>query len=625
MPFPVMNYADVAAAGGSLKAFSAQDLIFDADFKARSALGITPWPISVSRPGNLSVIVWDASKTARGTDENTPRITSDEFTGAPLGLWIEGSSDKLAVSTNNNGATVGTVSGNSGLPTGWVNGGTGSIDVTSANSSVLGLRFYFGSGSLTTKYISFGPNSAFSVLAGEIVTVSCRMKMTASSGAASVITPGVVFRNTGGIVQSFNSSPPATIATDQAFPYEYTFTAPTDGFACCGLIFTAPATAYDFTIELSQVSVCKKGYADSWLPNGSSSAAATRPADNVTVNNPTNYFSRSAWSLLVDAQAPRGAVPTATLFQFDDGTASNRLTVWLNNFLLTATVTSGGNSVDTVIGYWIPWMSGRVAMSFSGTSAILSYNGCSEKTITGIPAGLTRWLLGNGQAGYWYGIVERLATYAAAYTSAQVVDAAKHGLYDDFARADGALGSSTTGQSYATYPGLGTATRSKMAISDGKCITPESGQATTYAYTGFDLGSTITEFGAAYQHPVDAKFSGSITMVQTPSGLDSVTQITDGPASHPNFGYNSVQLGYYANNVNTTVTDLYPANVTQGVPLYSVAKVLGTASIVRGADGRLHRYSNAGFANCQSRYALFESSWTAATQTAPIFLSVKAA
>ena len=617
----------------SPEAFASGDIVFSAGFRDRQSLGLTQWPISVSRAGNNSVIQWDCGGVAQGSDNNTPRLTCDKDTQDPLGLWVEGSGTNYFLNSIHAGAAAGVVGSGGALPTGWTAIGTCTITVgASTSASAISLEFSRASGAVTTCGVYFGGNTQaqYSSNPGDVWTLSAQLQQTATVSGSVVPNLAFARRNSGGTLQAFDACGTAAdpLQTDVLFTHECTFANTTAGYYIPALIYTAPTTTFDFTVKIAQEQDEPGTVRSSYIPNAATST--TRPADAITVSSPTAYTALPAWTLAIDARAPQGLVTSATLSEINDGTAANRLTLRLANYRLYATVCVSSSCTDTPLGYWVPLMQGRVVLTFAGgETGLVSFNGSAPVSLTGIPfSTFTAWQLGNGQAGYWQDTIAKISVWRRAYAAADLSLFARYDLYDDFNRPDGAIGAAPTGHRWVRAGNYQNSVVSQTAITGGIATTVGSGQSQTYAYNWFDVGvgQRIKAIGVAYQLPTTSLLdtASTMTLVQTPSGAGYITQITNaGFSSHANFYNNSVALEYWQVGAEYNVGNIwYMSANTKDVVYFANARVAGGALIARRPDGRLARYYNTLFALAASRYGVVEPGFST-SNIPPQILAVK--
>jgi hypothetical protein len=132
-------------------------------------------------------------------------------------------------------------------------------------------------------------------------------------------------------------------------------------------------------------------------------AAATRGQDVLTASFST-LFPSGVGTVLGSFVLPfnADASATQTLFEIHDGTANNRIMIrnMTGGATFTATRVTGGSPSSTAsLGSMTAGTLFRVGLTFDGTNIAANFNGGSNLTLTGQPAGLTTLRVGNSSAG----------------------------------------------------------------------------------------------------------------------------------------------------------------------------------------------------------------------------------
>lgn len=139
------------------------------------------------------------------------------------------------------------------------------------------------------------------------------------------------------------------------------------------LTFTPSAGSLTLTVSGSVLYAQLEAgaYPTSWITTAGTSA--TRSRDAVTLNSPTDWLSDGVGTLLLEVLMP--FTPPADgvlrrLVQIDDGTESNRISVYLSGANLTADMQSGGAAqVSATLGAVTANVAKKVAYAWSANDA----------------------------------------------------------------------------------------------------------------------------------------------------------------------------------------------------------------------------------------------------------------
>ncbi len=185
-------------------------------------------------------------------------------------------------------------------------------------------------------------------------------------------------------------------------------------------------------------------------------------------------------------------------------------------------------------------------------------------------------------------------------------------LYDDFSRADGAPGTALSGQVYALVPAGQNPAVVEASISSNKLVAADSGQSTTAAYTGIDLGAGVKPFRMSARIVFSAgTASGSAVLVSNAQGLGFVTQITSG-SIHIVFTstYCNITIWKPAYTVLHTYYNPTPC-VRDGATQYDIGwRLSGDTLTIEAPDGTEYSYTSEWFQKLLGRYCTFEHYWS---------------
>jgi hypothetical protein len=553
---------------------------------------------------------------------NVARIGADEILGVASGLWVEGAVANKAV-FDLNSAVVGVIGSGGAFPTnmGWLsaNGLTFQIMSKDANH----VEFTMTGTPSGTAGMYFGVNgfgtAGAAATASQVWCGSCSVKAISTTGLISVGDQALRFTNSGGShISDGTYKAGIPWQSDIAFTTSHVRTSPalTAFVTYCPLnpvaLAATPVTAR-FRIERPQLeqATFRSVY----------QASTSKVADVVTVDNAVNVVSKASWHMVIGACAPR-LNPTCTLAEVSDGTANNRVTLRLSNYMLQAVTLSGGSTLSTLdIGRMPILTKSKVAISITPTGIVASLNGKTAKTASFTPpAGLNKVQLGGGQDGYWNSTIASVLLEDTAKTGAQVATLAAAGVtfYDDFDRANGAPGTAPTGQAYVLVPTGHTAATVEASISSGRLIAADSGTSTTAAYTGVDLTAAASLMSVGLRYSA-ATVGGEIVLLQNPNGLLTVANIT-AKAEHHIIASDTVNWQTFTTGANTNHQTyiFFPSGALDGATEYNAAVAYpadGSVVIVL-PNGEFGRFVAAAFAANRGRYHTWEHFWNTG-QTRP--------
>lgn len=602
--------------------------IFDFDLALqRSYAGDIETGLTVAR-SSLST-ARDSIGQPRILMPNRPRFTSDMLDRLPAGLLVEEATQNGAQSTQGGSGTLGIQSPGPGrLPTNWsifsaVAGISWELlSKPSTFDSTYKLRIYGTATAGGTYILGFTPNGSagdgFAIVQNDPISVSMWLQIIAGTAPAGNASVGLWERlstgfNAGIQASSFLPQTDAPWLEEAQFIVQNASAAwgiPTVGFTIVN------GATYDFTIAIMAPQIEKKAFSTSYVMNdpaadttftATGSMTGARTADDISLTNGAALLA-TPWSAMIAARASRFNLPNTTLWQADDGTANNRVTLRLTDAVLYLSTVKAGVTTNTRLGRWIPMTNGRVALACDGTQVRVSYNGKAAQSVPFAGVTLSRALVGSGAAGYWNSTVSRLAHYRGAMSNADLVQlATPTGLFDDFDRADGPIGTPPTGQAYRQIPqGISTTVR-QHRIAGGKCVTTDSGGVKTNAYTSVDLAAVprIMAIGVVWQ---PGATGGAPTLISQAQGPDVVSQIVQ-KSFHPGFPDAGSYWGTFADNVPLQQYSWANGTINRdGVtPYYFVVQIFGNFVAIRFPDGRVRRRADAAFGAAMGRWAQFET------------------
>jgi hypothetical protein len=197
-------------------------------------------------------------------------------------------------------------------------------------------------------------------------------------------------------------------------------------------------------------------------------------------------------------------------------------------------------------------------------------------------------------------------------------------ISDGFNRADGAIGSTDTGQPWVQVGAGGPAVLG--VISGNKLIATVSGQAHTSCYNGLDLGEghTPSRMAAQVSFGTGPADGGVVALISNKQGLTSVGHITAGSV-HILFTDTHVDVAVFRGPTDYAILNAYTyltPCARDGVTQYTVAWTRdGDTLSVLMPDGTTQIYTEPEYGSLVGRYCTFEHYFNAANAT-PAFYAV---
>lgn len=576
---------------------------------------------------NGTYTVNGASTTAAAAVAGTVRTFTDDFLGDNWGAKTDPAYSNL-YSVDLSTAVTGTVGSGGALPTGWsfVNSSTLGLncDVTNISADEVQIRMYgtpSSSGNLrilmaSTSAIVTSVSSPYNV-AYEVQQVGSITGVSPGTGG-DAFAKGVRFLTSAGSFVSDSFAAGNRIRSDDNIyvPTTTSVTTPATGARLqpmFGIIGISNGVAFDATFKIRRNQVTAGTGQMQYLGRGASASA-----DDLTLNNLGTLLSGD-FSSVVTARLPPDN-NSGSLFEI--GSGNNRIEVLHSSYSVSINVVNNGSSTSTTLGLVIPWMRTKVALSVQGGAVTASLNG-KPAVSCGTAPSLSGMKVGNGTTGPLRGSIEACSVYGSAKSSAQVkaLAALSGAMYDDFDRADGAVGTAWTGQ---TYEQTGTAASS--VISSKRVVTTDSGGGSTSAYFLTDMGAKPKIGGGAMAWENQAG-NASAGLICTPndtsiSGGSAASGITAGSA-HFLAAPGGLFAGKYASNVLTDHQWNYTVSPTKdGVTIGAIVWKLRSsdgAMAVRLVSGEIVYFAGENYYAAAGRYFVNESFWNVATPAKPIW------
>lgn len=489
-------------------------------------------------------------------------------------------------------------------------------DITNLGSGAVRIRAYGTCGQSSSNRLLMASSTGITTAVSTSYTISWNIKQigpivgpTASANASPLGKGCQTNTSAGAFVSSiFPVGQPIRTADGLTVQVSYPITTPATGARIQPIFagFNIPINgAVDYTVELSNIQVTLGAGMMAYTTN-----ASPISADDLTINNLSSLLSADL-TTVVTARLPPDNY-SGTIIQM--GSGSNRVEVTQSNYAISINVVNAGVSTATTLGLVIPWMRTKAAISLTSGVVKASLNG-KPAVLCGVAPSLTGMSLGKGGTAALRGSIEACAILSAAVSDADLAIMAMplNAMYDDFDRADGAVGQSWTGQ---TYEHTGTAATSLIASK--RVVTTDSGGATTSSYFLTDMGAKPKISGGAMAWE-NAAGSASAGVITTPNDT-SISQGTAAPgitalANHFLTSSPGVFAGKFLNNA---LTDHQWNFSSTAIQLKDGATIAVTAWKMRPSDGvlavRVHNgetviFTDENYYAISGQYSIFESFW----------------
>jgi hypothetical protein len=341
----------------------------------------------------------DSDKLIKTATTDVPRFNHDPVTGESQGLLIE----EQRTNEIRNSSAGGVVAGSPGtIPTGW--GLQGNSDgwtrqvVGSGIDSENGLPYVevrmYGTpvnAQLVLTFISQGIAAASN---GQTWAASVYTKLTSGSLGDIIGYPAANLWNASlGYLSglALSGTVPFTESWSR-YASSATISEATAAFITWGVTFIAtPGNTYDFTIRIAAPQLELGSFVTSWIPNTSTSAAATRSADvaSITGASFSGWYNQNAGTVFASARRLTNAADFNRLLSFNAGTSANIWSMYSNadKYATYKKVGSGadnfldGPTVGTLLN------NHKTASATDTSTLVASTDGLlgTELTIAGMP------------------------------------------------------------------------------------------------------------------------------------------------------------------------------------------------------------------------------------------------
>ena len=588
----------------------------DCNFAAGNSAGV-----SVTRSTTAQVVNSDYSLSTAAI--NAARISCDEIFAASAGLLIEASAVNSASSPTLAGAATGVIGSGGAFPTSWTfKGMPGGITTTITALDATGIEFTFVGTPTGTAgfYVGVNPTGTGGAVcvAGDVWCGSAFVRCFQSTGINSPSDQLFEYYTAAGaLIGNSTYKAGAAPQSDKVFPQQYVRTLPATTERLTyypinpAVVSGTPINA-KYRIERPQIE--KSAYRSTFQP------AATRSADVALLSGGSAYFASVNRTVALSFNAPR-LNPNFNVWEerISGDAANNRIEIYTSGYLLKCKVVSGGSTLtDTTIGVVPILTRSTVVLAISPTGITASLNGKTAVTaaITS-PTGFNEGQFGGGTTGYLNATIARATFLRTAQSGVSCATLSKAGVtfFDDFDRADGAIGTAPTGQAYTQIAAAGVIT--VPTISTKRLITADSGSGTTAGYTAVDLLAAAKLMSVAMRFSA-ATIGGEVALIQNPNGMTTTANITSN-SDHHFLASDTMATEYWISSLTTVQTYVFaPVCALDGATEYNGAVAYpGDGSVVWVLpEGELIRSTNTNFATERGRYHTWEHYWSTG-QTQP--------
>jgi hypothetical protein len=557
-------------------------------------------PLTVALPAGAAftrgglATYYDNSGNLRDAASNVARFDADPYSGAPLGLRIEGARQQFVRNQTASGAVVGVVGSGGAFPTHWntTNSGSGvqwEILGTTVIDGVTCLRVRaFGTAIGTASYfLSFEAAASTNPTLAAVGQVwSSAMFVGLEAGSVTPfgnVKAGMIERN-GATFTAQNGLTLIKSTLNAGWFGRYTYrrtlsNAATTRVSPALILDVLNGAVFDATFLVGLPEIAQVPVMGSPLRTD-----AAVPAE--VVFGPLGA-SMSAGTLVAEGVAApvAGAQVLAVL---DDGTADNSITIRRTaTFEVYATVrTAGAQVADMLLGSWMNTARNVAAVSWAAGSITACFGAGAPVVVAAAgPVGLTTWRAGCNLAGgsQWGGTVARITVLSG--TANTVARTAPLFLHDDFRRADGPPVASNGGAyQYIVVPFTApTSAVREPVISGNALITPsaanESTTGVTAAYLGADLGRTCDGMDILFSMTSGPANFGNVTIVSSALGLGTVPNITNN-SLHISITDSTYIVAYFENGALINIGNLAFPQVSWGDKYQSGFRYVGEGFFV---------------------------------------------
>jgi len=358
---------------------------------------------------------------------NIPRITDK-------GLLVEEARTNSIRNNSMQGVTTGVIGSGGALPTNWSNAALLGLTLAVTGSGTelgmdyIELRLSGTSSGSGSAQVYFDTTTGITAASGQTWTESAFVRLAAGSWA-NVSNGGPRLEiweltSGGAYVTEGDSSYFTGIGTTyQRLSYTYALVGGGTVARALPLInlIYGNGVAIDVTFRIAWPQLELGSFVTS--PIRTTSAAATRAADAITVNSFSSWFTAGPGTIYADGSALSTLVATPTVFQIDDGTANNRFNLSIDGAVDNASGNIIASAVQQAALARASAANTKIVLAYATNDAEGMVNGSATSPATDtsvtLPA-VTAARLGWNTGSFFSGYIRRAAYFPARLTNAQL-------------------------------------------------------------------------------------------------------------------------------------------------------------------------------------------------------------
>lgn len=302
--------------------------------------------------------------------------------------------------------------------------------------------------------------------------------------------------------------------------------------------------------------------------------------------------------MLIDAEADFGG---ATLAHAVNGSGGGLRLYRSAGLLYAVSQTASAENTPVEVGRWPAGMGALIEVERDGAEYLIGLHGKPAVSVAAAEA-CSEITLGSNSAGTsaWNANISRLRQSATQEPA---------GVYDDFDRADGAIGDAWTGQPWVQVPAGVSPGVIQATISGGALVAAASAHSAHAAYNGIDMIGDVREMRASKSFGAGTN-GGAVALIANPAGLTSIANIT-AKSIHIVFTNVSVDVGFFENNAyDIEHTFNYEAACLTDGTVYDFGwRIEGETMFLMLPTGSIMRVTDPRIATFGGRYATFEHYW----------------
>lgn len=304
-------------------------------------------------------------------------------------------------------------------------------------------------------------------------------------------------------------------------------------------------------------------------------------------------------ALQIEAEADFGS---ETLIHATNGSGGGLRLYRSAGLLYAVTATASAENTPVEVGRWPAGMGALIEVQRDGPEFLIGLHAKPPVPVAAAEV-CTELTLGSNAEGAsaWNAWIKRLR---------QSANHQPGGVYDDFDRADGAIGEAWTGQPWVQVAAGSNPAVVEATIAGGVLVAAESGHTATAAYNGIDMGATATELRASMSFGAGAD-GGAVALITNPNGLATVPNITQ-KSIHIVFTNRGIDIGFWEAGVYFIPrTYTYETGCLKDGTVYDIGWAIEGETIrLQLPTGSIVEFTDPRVATHGGRYATFEHYWT---------------